>query len=73
MRDFLLNIEALDDQTETVSKLIRGEPVSIRVPENRIPYIKDVYSKGSTANPYIKESRDDLGYLVEKYQHSWRL
>ena len=52
LKQFLQNIDAQCDLIDTVSKVVRGETVSVLIPENRIPYLKEIVSKGAEANPY---------------------
>lgn len=70
IRDFLNNLQIVEDKTKAISELIRGNSVTITIPENRISYLKSIYLNGASTNPYYKEEYRDTNYIVEKFNKS---
>jgi hypothetical protein len=70
MKRFLQDADVRGNITDIISKIIRGETVTVIIPENREPYLKKIFKQGVEANPYKQKSskedvqalRQNLGY-----------
>jgi len=71
--DFIKNIDPVENKIEVSSKIMRGELTSVKLPENRLKYLRSIYLKGAAANPYLKESVEDKAYISKKHKQLWNL
>ena len=71
LKTFLLDVDATWNPREDLSKLIRGEIITVKIPENRAPHFRPIYRKGAEANPYKPYRQDIRKYVVEAAGDRW--
>ena len=66
LRQFVLDMDAMWNPVEDMSRLIRGHIVTIKVPVNREQHFKSIYKKGALANPYKRVKTESIrNYIWE--------
>jgi hypothetical protein len=69
---FLSDVDARGESKGIVSDLFTNGSVLVRIPSNREPYLKDIFKKGETANPY-KKLKEAVEYSTNKFKLLWRI
>lgn len=73
MRQWLLDVDAAEDIGNIIDKLQKEGRADVRIPANREPYMKDIFKRGKTANPYKKIVSENTEYIEESFKSKWIL
>jgi hypothetical protein len=60
LQRFLKNADITGNAMDLSSELMRKGKIVVRIPSNRDKYLKDIYSKGISSNPYGPKAKNAL-------------